>query len=575
VKTTSIVLLAGAASLTAARLWLVADQPILVLPHSTFDDALFVRLAKNVSNGAWLGPYDNRTLIKGAFYPLWIVAAHCLGVPLPLAQQLLYVAACAVFVLAIRPTLAPRAALLLVYGVLLFQPAGYAYQTTQRILREGVYPALTLLSVAGVLGLAVRATRPAREQIPWAVFLGLGLGALSITREERIWIVPCLILIAAWTALQTWRGPLGSLRAHAAMCAIALGLAIVPSLIVCSLNWRHYGLFAITELDAAEFRAAYGALVRVKAPHWIINVPVTRATREMIYQVSPAFAELQPCFERGRGRGWTRNGPKDESTRDELLGGWFVWALRDCVADAGYYRSGRFPGQFYQRLAAEVDDACAARQLQCYARRSSLAPVVHSAYVAPVFRNVLGAIWRIVSFKDCDSRPRRSPDGAITQMYLEITGGRLYDPGRGTSRSLLLAGIALSYRLITPLVAALALLGYACETWHVAVRCEVAARWIVSTALLITGGARVVMLAVLESAWSFPALNPHYLSPVYPLALAFVAFSAVHFVGGCLRGILPLSYFCPPENRASRGSLHCLRLETSAYRVQGCSTSRP
>jgi hypothetical protein len=213
--------------LTAARLWLVADQPIQVIPRSIHDDALFVQLGKNISSGAWLGPYNDRTLIKGPFYPLWIAATHVVGVPLPLAQQLLYVAACAAFVLAIPP-FAGSGALLLIYGVLLFQPAAYTSSTTQRILREGVYPALTLLTVAGVLGSALRATRPAREQIPWAVTLGLGLGALSITREERIWIAPCLVFVAAWTGLQTWRRPLTCLRAHAAMWAIALGLAAMP-----------------------------------------------------------------------------------------------------------------------------------------------------------------------------------------------------------------------------------------------------------------------------------------------------------------------------------------------------------
>jgi hypothetical protein len=522
VKRTSIVLLAAAVVLTAARLWLVANQPILVIPRGSFDDVLFVKLARNLSNGAWLGPYDNRTLIKGPFYPMWIAAAHLVGIPLPLAQELLYVTACAVLVLALRPTLGRGGALLLVYSVLLFQPAGYTIQATQRILREGVYPALSLLTIAGLLGLALRTTRPVREQIPWALALGLGLGAMSITREERIWIVPCLILIAAWTGLQSWRKPLRVVRAHAAMWAVALGLAVVPSLIICSLNWRHYGLFAITELDTVEFRAAYGALSRVKPPQWIINVPVTRATREAIYRVSPAFAELESCFQSGRGRDWSHQGSKNEGEPNELIGAWFLWALRDCVADAGYYRSGRFPGQFYERLADEVNDACAAGQLECYARRASLTPVAHSAYLAPVFHNVLRATWRLVSFEECDSRPRQSPDGAITQMFLEMTGGRLYDPARGKLRRLLLEGITFLFRLITPIASVLALLGYAYETWFVAARRKVTAQWIVSTALVAAGGTRLIMLAILEAAWSFPALRPQYLSPIYPLALAFV-----------------------------------------------------
>ena len=62
-----------------------------------------MRLAASLIQGQWLGIYDNLTLAKGAFYPIWIAVSFWLGIPLVLAQQLLYAAACLTAVLAIKP----------------------------------------------------------------------------------------------------------------------------------------------------------------------------------------------------------------------------------------------------------------------------------------------------------------------------------------------------------------------------------------------------------------------------------------------------------------------------------------
>ena len=43
-----------------------------------------------------------------------------------------------------------------------------------------------------------------------------------------------------------------------------------------------------------------------------------------------------------------------------------MWALRDAVAAAGYYSSGKFPEEYYLRLAQEIDNACSKGRLDCY-----------------------------------------------------------------------------------------------------------------------------------------------------------------------------------------------------------------
>lgn len=84
------------------RIWLLQAQDLLPTqtPH---DDYLFIKLARNILNGEWLGPYDQYTLIKGPAYPLFIAAVHYTGIPLMLAQHLLYSAICSLAIVAIRP----------------------------------------------------------------------------------------------------------------------------------------------------------------------------------------------------------------------------------------------------------------------------------------------------------------------------------------------------------------------------------------------------------------------------------------------------------------------------------------
>jgi hypothetical protein len=62
-------------------LWLVSGQTLYTDCNSIYDEQLFLNLAGSLLNGQWLDPYNQSTLIKGMFYPLWIAAMHAFGVP--------------------------------------------------------------------------------------------------------------------------------------------------------------------------------------------------------------------------------------------------------------------------------------------------------------------------------------------------------------------------------------------------------------------------------------------------------------------------------------------------------------
>jgi hypothetical protein len=65
--------------LVLIKLSLVEDQQMFVFSYAGHDDRLFVSLAENILRGEWLGEYNNLTLAKGPFYPVWISMIFLLG----------------------------------------------------------------------------------------------------------------------------------------------------------------------------------------------------------------------------------------------------------------------------------------------------------------------------------------------------------------------------------------------------------------------------------------------------------------------------------------------------------------
>src|SRR5258708_12498558 len=73
--------------IAAFSIWIRTGFPVFAMPYMLHDDDLFIRLARYLEAGQWLGPYDNLTLAKGMFYPFFIVIAFWTSVPLKIAEQ--------------------------------------------------------------------------------------------------------------------------------------------------------------------------------------------------------------------------------------------------------------------------------------------------------------------------------------------------------------------------------------------------------------------------------------------------------------------------------------------------------
>jgi len=131
--------LAAYGSVAAASLWLRSAVPVFAIGEAGHDDFLFVRLAYYLGSGSWLGPYNNLTLAKGVGYPAFILAAFGAGVPLKIAEQLLYLGACGFSAWLVRRLSGRRWLPFVLFAVLAFSPLMWTAELA-RVVREGRAP---------------------------------------------------------------------------------------------------------------------------------------------------------------------------------------------------------------------------------------------------------------------------------------------------------------------------------------------------------------------------------------------------------------------------------------------------
>ncbi|PYM90301.1 MAG: hypothetical protein DME04_23145, partial [Candidatus Rokuibacteriota bacterium] len=378
-------------------LWLAGVFRVEAWLWAPHDDGLYLRLAGNLAAGKWLGWFDNLTLAKAVGYPAFVALTYTLGLPLLLSQNLLYAMSVAVLCLALRRLIGGRWALAAMFLVLLFNPAPWA---VQRVVRDHVYASLTLLVLAGAVGTLAYRREGLGKLAVWAAGLGMALAAFWHTRDEGIWILPALLVIAIFTCVDIVYGCRSDRWRRLALIAAAPLLPILAGLAIAGLNQHRYGVFMTTELSDRAFLAAYGATSRVEHQHWQPYVPMPAETRERLYRVSPAFAELRPYLE-GSGRHWLAHCiPNHPLCGKEYFGGWYLWVFRDAVAHAGYYRSAPAARAYYWRLASEIDRACDSGAVNCVPPRSSLSPPMRSEYVSPIVDSVERAVRYVINLDD-------------------------------------------------------------------------------------------------------------------------------------------------------------------------------
>lgn len=544
----------AAALLTGLKLWFVCALPVSAIGSAVHDDRLFLRLANTLLDGQWLGSYNQFTLAKGPAYSMFVASTIVTGIPLPLAQHLMYLLGCWLVVRALRPLLPGDAWALGLYALLAWQPMSYEMAELGRVLRQNIYTPFTLFVFAGLAALATRAAGALRVRMAWAAILGLAWGALWLTREESIWVVPATVMLAGSAVLPGWR------RARwrgISPLLVAIGAASFPLLVVCAMNFRNYGWWGTVEFRAPSFLAAYGALNRVEVGPAIPQVPLSRAGREAIYGVSPAFAELRPWLEGDIGLGAATHSAVVthlEPTQREIAGGWWMWALREAVAAAGHVGSAAEALRFYQRLADEVNAACDKGELPAGPPRASMLPPWRREYTLAAWRQFPGYFGRAVFFSDFTAHARPSSgDADSLRLFRDLTQWFLAPAPDAPVFNTTTSTIARGYR-----VAVLNTIGHSLRWLCIVVVLGGVAAWVGSFVRAVrrrslpaygwwfaTAAAgtvlAIVLISLLVHVSSFPLFGPMAFAQAYPLLVLFGGVAIADFVAGSAKAVRPTS----------------------------------
>ena len=516
-----------------AKLILAWGQYATVYPPlAPIDDHLMFTAAQNIVAGNWLGEYGHLTISKHMFFAVWLALLHILKVPYMAGNMALWSFASGVAVVALKPVLSKNWQKLFLFLGLLYNPAMSAQYAT-RIYRDAIFPSLCLLFVAGIVAVGLRYKEKISSWMGWLVTYGISFGCIYLCREDGIWIMPffaaAFVIVIIFLAIEKQKGVFK--KAVIMLLPFVLSAGIISG--YCYMNYIHYGRFIVSDFTSGEFKAAYGALTSLQQDNWHPLVSVPRDVREDVYKVSPSFAQLEDNIKSG----WIENSWKNQH---DFSSGSFYWALRESVAQDGYYKEACTAKEFYEQLTNEIQTAVNEGKLKTTngsaKLRKSVTPPIKMEYVPDVLAETLAGFKTVVFFQQCTPYAEKAvgypEEIAEVEQFIHQQGDTGYVPGTDISymspvrkaMHTVLEIFVVIYKVCIPVMFVISLL------WQIKkLRTDIFARKYDSESMLniilrgFLGMAllRCAMIAFVEVASFNIGTYVMYLSTVHPLIILY------------------------------------------------------
>jgi hypothetical protein len=273
-------------------------RPLDALPWQWADDALYFNNAKAFLNHfgetQWLGPFDQITLSKGPFFPIFLGAIHTISLPLRVAEFLLYLALPFMALRVVSPLgLAPGRVLFLASVFFLFIPV---LNNELRLGRGVLFGFILIFFLLCLLAIVVRGRKGTTTSVVcWSGLAGFAFGLASITREEASWmLLPAAVAFAAYFVANVSRKKLNQLILILMVAWAAYSLPVQSVSIV---NEMAYGMDGPSLRQNGSFRRLYSVLSSLEPATRKRFVPILTEVRAKAYGLSTHFKEIEPFLE--------------------------------------------------------------------------------------------------------------------------------------------------------------------------------------------------------------------------------------------------------------------------------------
>ncbi len=385
-KTLQIVSLLGIAFFSMVMRVLIPSNIIL---GTSYDDWLQVHLAGNILAGNWLGPWEIRTLIKGAGYPIFLAATNSINISPVYAVHILYLVACFFALQLLKrlwPTLLQSFYIqFFTYFLLCFNPVVFSSDFS-RIYRNGLFAVLIFFgTTCGLDAILLAKDRLSHEKIKYKfagrlILASFLLGTAMITRLDGRLVFPIILSAIIFVIYTQWimsyrmtspkkrkkvktrnfKNVIPTLR----LMAIAIFLYFLPTLFIQSMNNSYYGIRSVDDYSEGNFAAAMktwqSILPRSDDRFYI---PVTEFQKEKAFQVSPQARMLENYLKNEKT--WEKETSCRQNVDCKNSGPWFAYEVRDAAASLGIANNPQEFQNFFGALNSELENACDSKVISC------------------------------------------------------------------------------------------------------------------------------------------------------------------------------------------------------------------
>lgn len=337
--------------LTVLRFMIAMKIPLHIQAGAVYDDRMMVNYSTSLLSGRWLGGFNQFSLAKGASYSIFLVLNYLLGLPYSFTLILLYAIAIILFCVALFRLIKSKTFLYILYTALLYSPVMFHDENVQKVYRGGVIVIFALMIVAAIIGLYTRIEERNKKVIKWSLTASFALAFFWFLKEDSIWIMPFVVGGIGITVIHILRMK-GVRRekikkvALACMPLVCLGLAVLGYK---TINLISYGEFAVTDRQGTYFKDVMTDLIKIEGEGRSKDNWVTKDMLKKAYEVSPTFAQVKKEIEKGY-EGWAKED-------GEIEGDIVFWAIKDAVAEAGFYENGTMVNEYYENVHNELAKA--------------------------------------------------------------------------------------------------------------------------------------------------------------------------------------------------------------------------
>lgn len=522
-------------SLLLIKQFLVTGIPLFAHSGAGHDDRLMVDMADSLLKGEWLGVYFERTLVKGLFFPLFLAVNRILAIPYSIALPAFYGFGCIIFILGIKKLFKSEFPLYLIFVMLVFNPISFADETYLRVYRNSLSAAQTLILTGSLIGLYLNRFEKISLIAFWAMLSSFGLASLWHTREDGIWIMPFVLVVIVITLASIFlKGPLpdkiGDKLKRSIWVIAPLLLLFLSSTFISLINQSYYGIYTTNELNNSHFTDTIKLIYAVKADEDVYRCSVPRSTMAKLYHVSPSLKSIEDELEASLDR-WSWY-DKDAPVR-QVEDGFFFWAFREAIAEAGYYENAQKANDFYAQIYEELNEAFEKGLLE---KRRTMPSALMSPWQSRFFRELplgfLKTVHYIAGFEAIEISINDSIDDGNKgiRLFEKVTASLAQYPGEAirfqdSFRLKILNGIILIYQFMGRFLFLLAAISYAVLTIFVLVKkwrvnYEVIDVWLVLSGLLASVFVLALGVAYTDIS-AYVAISYWYLGGAYPLIVVF------------------------------------------------------